>query len=199
MGPDSLASPAETRLGSIFGTARYMSPEQVLGEAVDRRTDIWSLGAVLYEMVAGQAPFSGETTGEVMTSILETEPPPFTNHNAQIPAELEQIIKRTLRKERNERYRNARELLDALKGVRRRMDLSAESKSLIASSTKRHWTRSPAAVVLAMLIGCSGVGDPVLLASKSNDLDAGEKHRRAAFREPERRQGKRLLRGRDSG
>ncbi len=76
MAQEDAVSLVETHLGSIFGTARYMSPEQVLGEAVDKRTDIWSLGAVLYEMVAGRAPFSGETAGEVMTSILETEPPP---------------------------------------------------------------------------------------------------------------------------
>ena len=150
----------ETHLGSIFGTARYMSPEQVLGEAVDKRTDIWSLGAVLYEMVAGRAPFSGETAGEVMTSILETEPPPLTNHNAQIPAELEQIIKRTLRKERDERYQSARELLDALKGVRRRMDWSAESQSLVTPPAWKHWTRSPAAVVLAVLVAALALALP---------------------------------------
>ena len=151
MSEEEAVSLVETHLGSIFGTARYMSPEQVLGE-VDKRTDIWSLGAVLYEMVAGRAPFSGETAGDVMTSILEAEPPPLTNCHAQIPAELEQIIKRTLRKERDERYQSARELLDALKGVRRRMDWSAESKSLVAPLAKRHWTRSPAAVVLAVLV-----------------------------------------------
>jgi serine/threonine-protein kinase len=72
MSEKDAVSLVETHLGSIFGTARYMSPEQVLGEAVDKRTDIWSLGAVIYEMVAGRAPFSGETAGEVMTSILET-------------------------------------------------------------------------------------------------------------------------------
>ena len=80
MSEEEVVSPVETHLGSIFGTARYMSPEQVRGEAVDRRTDIWSLGAVLYEMVAGRAPFSGETPGEVMASILEAEPPPLTNY-----------------------------------------------------------------------------------------------------------------------
>ena len=60
-----------------------MSLEQVLGEAVDKRTDIWSLGVVLYQMVSGRAPFSAETTGEAMTSILETELPALTNHNGK--------------------------------------------------------------------------------------------------------------------
>jgi len=159
---ESAVSLVETHLGSIFGTARYMSPEQVLGEAVDKRTDIWSLGVALYEMVARRAPFSGETVGEMMTSILEKEPPPLTNHSGQIPAELEQIIKRALRRERDERYQSAGELLDGLKGVRQRMAWSAESKSFAASPAERHWTRSPAAVVLMVLVAALALALPFL-------------------------------------
>ena len=152
-----------------------MSPEQARGEAVDKRTDIWSLGAVLYEMVAGRAPFSGETAGEVMTSILEAEPPPLTNHNAQIPAELEQIIRRTLRKERDERYQSARELLDALKGVRRRMDWSAESESLVAASCEEALDPIARCSRPRSVSRCSGAGASVLLASKSNAARSPEK------------------------
>src|SRR5438552_15491003 len=96
----------ETNLGSILGTVRYMSPEQACGTPVDKGTDIWSLGVVLYEMVTGHAPFTGDTPGEVMTSILEMEPPPLTSYVAHTPAELQQIISRTLRKEREERYQS---------------------------------------------------------------------------------------------
>ena len=71
---------AETNLGSILGTVRYMSPEQAYGAPVDKRTDIWSLGVVLYEMVTGHAPFTGDTPREVMSSILEKEPPPLTSY-----------------------------------------------------------------------------------------------------------------------
>src|SRR5207248_10327101 len=79
---------ADTSLGSIMGTVRYMSPEQARGAPVDKGTDIWSLGVVLYEMVTGHAPFTSETPGEAMSSMLEKEPPPLTNYVAHTPAEL---------------------------------------------------------------------------------------------------------------
>src|SRR5436190_3402849 len=111
----------ETNLGAILGTARYMSPEQACGGHVDKRTDIWSLGVVLYEMLTGHAPFTGDTPGEVMSSILEKDPPPLTRYIARAPAELQQIINKTLRKDRTERYRSAQDLLKALKDLRRNL------------------------------------------------------------------------------
>ena len=119
---------AETNLGSISGTVRYMSPEQARGAPVDKGTDIWSLGVVLYEMVTGHAPFTGETPGETMSSILEMEPPPLTNYVAHTPAELQQIISKTLRKDREERYQSAHELLEALKDLRHKLEFKAELK-----------------------------------------------------------------------
>src|SRR5256712_1398168 len=91
---------AETNLGSVLGTVRFMSPEQACGAHVDNRTDIWSVGVVLYEMVTGQTPFTGNTPSEVMSSILEKEPPPLGSYVAHTPAELQQIISKTLRKHR---------------------------------------------------------------------------------------------------
>src|SRR5437867_2354560 len=99
----------ETNLGSILGTVRYMSPEQACGAQVDKTTDIWSLGVVLYEMVTGHAPFTGDTSQAVMFSILEKEPPPLMHYIARAPAELQQIISKTLRKDRGQRYRSAHE------------------------------------------------------------------------------------------
>src|SRR5438552_9512558 len=116
----------ETNLGSILGTVRYMSPEQARGAPVDKGTDIWSFGVVLYEMITGHAPFTGETPGEAMHSILETEPSPLTRYITQIPAELQQIISKTLRKDRAERYQSAHEVLEALQSLRRRMEFKAE-------------------------------------------------------------------------
>src|SRR6476661_6417144 len=80
----------ETNLGSILGTVPYMSPEQACGAQVDKGTDIWSLGVVLYEMVTGHTPFIGDTPREVMTSVLEKEPPPLTSYSKQSPAELQE-------------------------------------------------------------------------------------------------------------
>src|SRR5438270_6915009 len=142
----------ETNAGSILGTVSYMSPEQARGAHVDKRTDIWSLGVVLYQMITGHAPFAGDTPGETMSSILEKEPPPLTNYLAHAPAELQQIISKTLRKEREERYQSAHELLEALQSLRRSM----EFKTALERSTKPpswlRWTRSPIASVLLLLI-----------------------------------------------
>src|SRR5436189_382276 len=123
----------ETNLGSILGTVRYMSPEQACGAQVDKRTDIWSLGAVLYEMVTGHAPFTGDTPREAMASILEKEPPPLTSYVAHAPAEPQQIISRTLRKDCEERYQSTHELLEALKGLRHKLEFKAELKRSTAA------------------------------------------------------------------
>src|SRR5437773_2799733 len=142
----------ETNLGSILGTVRYMSPEQAYGAPVDKGTDIWSLGVVLYEMLTGHAPFSGETPGEAMSSILEMEPPPLTSYVAHTPAELQQIISKTLRKEREERYQSAHELLEALKDLHRKMEFKAEWKRSTAARSWLSRTRSPTALVLVLLV-----------------------------------------------
>jgi serine/threonine protein kinase len=101
----------ETNLGLILGTVPYMSPEQACGTPVDKRTDIWSLGVVLYEMVTGHAPFIGDTPREVMSTIVEKEPPSLTSYIRQTPRELQQIISKALRKDRSERYQSASEML----------------------------------------------------------------------------------------
>src|SRR2546429_8964578 len=82
----------DTKMGAVMGTAQYMSPEQARGLKVDARTDIFSLGVVLYEMLAGRAPFAGQTTTDVLAAILKVEPPPLNQSSPEIPAELERIV-----------------------------------------------------------------------------------------------------------
>ena len=151
----------ETNLGSILGTVRYMSPEQARGAQVDKSTDIWSLGVVLYEMVTGHAPFNGDTPGEVMSSILEKEPPPLTTYNKQAPAELRQIIGKALRKDRRERYQSAGEMLQALKNLGHKLELKAAPLWL-------RWTRSPASLVLVLLIAALAAAVATLFLLRAN-------------------------------
>jgi len=134
-----------------------MSPEQARGEHIDKSTDIWSLGVVLYEMVTGHAPFSGDTPKEVMSSILEKEPPPLKRSVAHAPAELHQIIGKALRKDPAQRYRSAHELLHALKDLRRRLE--AELQRAAAPLWLR-WARSPAALVLVLTIAAFALALP---------------------------------------
>jgi len=106
-----------TREGTTLGTAAYMSPEQARGEPVDHRTDIWSLGVVLYEMLSGQLPFRGERESSVMYSIEHKEPKPLKDINPDIPAELEQIVGKALTKNPQDRYQHIGELLDDLNSI----------------------------------------------------------------------------------
>jgi serine/threonine-protein kinase len=124
-GPEA-STLVKTEEGVIMGTARYMSPEQARGQAVDARTDIWSLGVVLYEMLSGRAPFEGATTGDVIVSILEREPPPLARYSPEVPAELEWIATKALRKDREERYQTTKELLTDLRSLKSRLEYQAE-------------------------------------------------------------------------
>jgi eukaryotic-like serine/threonine-protein kinase len=127
----------KTDTGVVMGTSSYMSPEQARGLAVDARTDIWSLGVVLSEMVTGSVPFEGATTSDVIVSILEREPPPLAQLSPEAPAELQRIVSKTLHKDRDERYQTASELLTDLRGLKQRLEFETElerSKPLGASS-----------------------------------------------------------------
>jgi serine/threonine protein kinase/Tfp pilus assembly protein PilF len=150
----------ETNLGSVLGTVRYMSPEQTCGAPVDKRTDIWSLGIVFYEMLTGHTPFTGDTPQEVMTSILEMEPPPLTSYVKQTPADLQQIISKTLRKDREERYHTAQELLQVLKNLRHKLEVVAESERSTPAPSWLRWTRSPTALVLVLLVAALALALP---------------------------------------
>jgi serine/threonine protein kinase len=122
----------------LMGTARYMSPEQVRGEPLDGGTDLWSLGVVLSEMVMGHAPFEGESAGDLIASILGTEPN-LDLLPAELPSEIRRIIGVALKKNREKRYRTAAEMLSDLNDLRRRLELS-ESLGRSATMTQERVT-----------------------------------------------------------
>ena len=124
--PDSAAPTralVRTETGMVMGTPHYMSPEQARGLAVDARTDVWSLGCVLYEMAAGRTPFEGATNSDILVSILERESPPLVRYAPESPPELHRIITKALRKDREERYQTVKDLGLDLKSLKHQSEL----------------------------------------------------------------------------
>jgi serine/threonine-protein kinase len=138
----------KTDPGTVIGTALYMSPEQARGLQVDARTDIFSLGVLIYEMVAGRLPFEGSNTNEILASILsDKEPSPLARYAREVPAELERIVSKALRKNRHERYQTIKDLLLDLKSLKQRIEFDAEverSRPSEMSSDQMAAARAPA-------------------------------------------------------
>jgi eukaryotic-like serine/threonine-protein kinase len=128
-----------TDAGVVMGTSHYMSPEQARGKPVDARSDIWSLGVVMYEMIAGRTPFEGETSTDVIVAITQKEPPPLARFAPDVPAELDWIVMKALRKDRDERYQTIKELITDLKRLRQRLEFQTE---LERSAAPVSFTRS---------------------------------------------------------
>jgi serine/threonine-protein kinase len=138
-----------TEPGLVMGTVSYMSPEQSVGKGVDQRTDIWSFGVVLYEMIAGSVPFPGKDIHRQIIAIQESEPVPIAQQVEGLPERLEEIIAKCLAKEKDERYQTAKDLLIDLRNLRRKLDLDAEIERTVtpqlrstSSSTSRAGTQS---------------------------------------------------------
>src|SRR5215208_2971826 len=121
--------------GTVMGTAAYMSPEQARGIPVDERTDIWGLGVVLYEMASGYPPFTGETATDVVVAIVERDQPPIARHVEGTPPELERIVKKALRKDRNERYQIVKEMAIDLRSLRRELEVNSLLDRSLAPGT----------------------------------------------------------------
>ncbi|MGH9949323.1 MAG: protein kinase domain-containing protein, partial [Pyrinomonadaceae bacterium] len=108
----------QTNPGVVMGTVSYMSPEQTRGKGIDTRSDIWSLGVLIYEMIAGELPFSGDSTSDVIAAILTGKPEELSQYSPEMPKELEHVVEKALRKDREERYQDVKDLLIDLKDIR---------------------------------------------------------------------------------
>jgi serine/threonine protein kinase len=131
------ATAFKTAPGSIMGTINYMSPEQAQGLAVDQRTDIWSTGVIIYEMVAGEMPFKGATSSHTIVQILEKEPAALMRvGQVRLPAELQRIVGKAMAKNAGERYQTAKDLLIDLRNLKKRLDVEAEIGRTSAESQR---------------------------------------------------------------
>src|SRR5262245_42616580 len=128
--------------GTVMGTPSYMSPEQARAQKVDARTDIFSLGAVLYEMIAGTSPFAGTTIAVVHAAILEREPAPLTHYVPEVPRELKHLVSKALRKDRDERYQTVKDFLIDLKALKRELEFEARLERSIQPGVRSGVTGS---------------------------------------------------------
>jgi TolB-like protein len=145
-------SEIKTHPGLIMGTHRYMSPEQARGQEVDARTDVWSLGCVLYEMLAGDPPFTGETTSDVMAAVLKTAPKPLAQITTGTPVELQRIVRKCLEKDREERYPAVKDLCDDLRRLRKRLEAEGDGEAA-PSARSRLAARVALSIALTLIVG----------------------------------------------
>ena len=145
------ATEFKTAPGMIMGTINYMSPEQAQAKSIDERTDIWSTGVMIYEMITGAVPFSGATSSHTIVQILEKNPAPLTRL-AQVPAELERIVLKAMAKNPDERYQTAKDMLIDLRALKKRMDVEAEIERTSPPVTDEIDSRSKKKRVLVLAL-----------------------------------------------
>lgn len=167
----------QTGKGVILGTFNYMSPEQAKAEKIDERSDIFSFGVVLYEMIAGRTPFSGASTSETFANLINAEPLPLARYASNVPDELLRIISKMLRKHRDERYQTMKGLLADLRSLQKHLDFEAElwqrksSEQIAEKETQIQTPKSIAVLPFANLSAdaeneyfCDGLAEELLNA-----------------------------------
>jgi serine/threonine protein kinase/Tfp pilus assembly protein PilF len=178
----------KTDPGTVMGTAVYMSPEQARGLPIDSRTDIFSLGIVLYEMVAGRLPFDGANRNEIMASVLsDKEPQPLARYSSQAPSELGRIVLKALRKNRDERYQTTKDMLLDLKSLQeelqfeRKLELAGSARSDASASLHQN-TGLASAAATAAVDGVAATSPRTAQASSAEYIVNGIKqHKRVAI------------------
>jgi eukaryotic-like serine/threonine-protein kinase len=192
--PDGLSVAAEAKMesglsapGVIMGTVPYMSPEQVKGEPLDARTDIFSFGVLLYEMVSGRQPFASESRATTIAAILTREPPPLARFSPEVPAELERIVAKALRKAREERYQGIQDLVLDLKNLKEQLEFEARLERARLPEVCGEAGRSPTtgnrliAVTSPALTAATGeIGGPKAGSSTQSFTGALIRHKRTA-------------------
>jgi serine/threonine protein kinase len=160
----STAARVVTDPGTVMGTTRYMSPEQARGLDVDARSDIFNLGIVLYEMLAGNVPFTGDTPADVVAAILTTDPVPLADSAPELPADLERIVSKALSKDKANRFETSQEILAELEAVKERLEFEAKldqsesprpaplPRTLLQTLSERRTILTVVAILLAAFI-----------------------------------------------
>ncbi|MCA1623632.1 MAG: protein kinase [Acidobacteria bacterium] len=175
---DSTAMQNQTAKGVIQGTVNYMSPEQAKGERVDERTDIFSLGAVIYEMIAGKTPFAGDSMSETFANLINAEPQPLSRFASNVPDELKRIVAKTLRKNKEERYQTMKDVLTDLKDLKATTDganeQTAGTQHGFSRTIKQHKPLA-AFVIVALLVGAIALGYYFFYTGKIASSAAGKK------------------------
>lgn len=165
---DATRLQVNTTPGLIMGTVSYMSPEQSVGTGVDHRTDIWSVGVVLYEMIAGVVPFQGKDIHRQIIAIQESEPALLSQQVEGVPERLEEIVTKCLAKEKDERYQTAKDLLIDLRNLKRKLDVDAEIERTVAPALRSTSAgASPSTQSGETSAGATATAAPVRTASRA--------------------------------
>jgi len=161
-------APVETDSGVVMGTAIYMSPEQARGHQVDARTDIFSFGVVIYELLTGHLPFEGSTIYEIIAATLsDRESPPLSRYLPEAPAELERIVSKALRKNRDERYQTIKDLLLDLQSLKQQLEFERTHRDRLTREDKVvqvNWLQTRGKQLLGVLCIVMLVGGTILYA-----------------------------------
>ena len=162
----------QTNPGLVMGTVHYMSPEQARAKNVGVGTDIWSLGIVMYELLAGQVPFSGETPSHVMVSLMEDKLPPLKDH-ANVPEELDRFVTKALRKNQKERYQTAGQLARDLKNLKQKLQQDSRLKEWLKTvPSRKDGAQLPPLSPLATVSGAHRVSLETKAAAETSPLQS---------------------------